>query len=423
MKHTLLAASLLAVTLSGCMDLFSDEDHPFDRPLADMDFHVDAGDRAAADIDWPDFTGANLTILSHGAFAAFDTASARFTQLTGAQVHEVPADDTGSALNRAALDAGDAQFDILYGIDNILLQKALDAGIFEPYTPRLGGLIEQDHVFFDLSPWPATPVDHGYIALNVDADHPLLDATEQEGCDAVADGRDVPAERQDGNVSVVRSLADVRALACLFVTQNPNLSTPGLGFLLMTIDAFGEDDAYDWVDYWQELLRGPDGEACTGDETKITSGWSEAYENHFPGGYGNADWNSAYVGGYPIVTSYTESPAYEAYFGSTDVAEVPLQAGAFHQIQTMGILAGTKQLAVAQAWIEFTLTDDFQNLAAAENAVYPVTGLRTDDVYGDVDPEPGTFATVALDWHEIGSKLDGWLDTWQQVFEDHSCTV
>ena len=85
-------------------------------------------------------------------------------------------------------------------------------------------------------------------------------------------------------------------------------------------------------------------------------------------------------------------------------------------------LANTVKLYMASETTG-TLTDDFQNLAAAENAVYPVTGLRTDDVYGDVDPEPGTFATVALDWHEIGSKLDGWLDTWQQVFEDHSCTV
>ena len=220
----------------------------------------------------------------------------------------------------------------------------------------------------------------------------------------------------------------MRAAACLFVTQDPRLSTPGLGFMLITIATYGEVDAtntYDWLDYWTDLFTGG---------VRITPDWTTAYATYYSGGYGI--WEEGHIGDRPIVTSYTESPAYEWYWdmmadeddrrwqsNASLLPSVVLDGpSAFHQIQTMGILRGTPDLAVAQAWIEFTLTDDFQEHAAKDLAVYPVVDtIDVDEVYDDVDPAPGSFQTADLDYATIGANLDAWLTAWTDLCEEHDC--
>lgn len=393
-------ATLGATALSACVD------EAGSQTLADLGFTATGTPDqplAAGSLGWPDFTGRTLDILDHGAFDfAFPDAKARFEALTGAHVRHVAAEDTGSALNRAILEKGRPTFDILYGIDNALMTRAVDAGVFTPYTPQLAGRVPADVVFFaepsgdpQGAPWPATPVDHGYIALNVDPDGPGL--------------ADAPP---------IADLFDVRGHASTFVTEDPRTSTPGLGFLLITVAVFGESGLYTWQDYWTDLFEGG---------VRVTAGWSEAYVTHFSGGYGV--YEAGHLGDRAIVTSYSESPAVEVFFGSfgpDERGDVLLdhqgRPAVFRQVQTMGILAGTPDLDLAQAWIEFTLTDDFQALAAPASAVYPVVrAVDHNATYGDLDPEPGTFAVVALDWQAIGDGLPTWLSQWTALCEAHRC--
>ncbi len=386
-------AALLIAGLAGCVG----QQAPAAETYADLGFDGQ---------HWPRLDGQTLTILDHGAFAAFGEAKEAFEALTGATVEHVSEDDTGSMLERARLEAGQPTFDIIYGIDNILLRQALDAQILEPYRPLLADRIDPDFVFFS-GAWHATPVDHGYIALNIDSQHPGLD-----------------------NVTLA-SLYDVRNHADLFVTQDPRFSTPGLGFLLITIARFGEFDAYDWRDYWRDLFAGG---------LLVTSDWSTAYEIHYSGGYGI--WEEGHIGDRPIVTSYTESPAYEWYWDEvyprrtgdwepgghygSDPASLPRvfldDEAVFHQIQTMAIARGTQNLAAAQAWIEFTLTDAFQELAAPGNAVYPVVAsIDVASTYDGKDPQPTTRQLANLDYEEIGTKLERWVLEWTALCESHNC--
>lgn len=333
--------------------------------------------------NWPRLDGVTLTLLDHGAFGAFSDAKALFENKTGATVLHVEADDSGSMLRRAALEKGDPTFDIIYGIDNILWTKAVEEDIFQAYKPLLADRIAPEYVFAQEGAWLATPVDHGYIGVNVD--------------------------EKKLNASIA-SLDELKGHASQFVTEDPRLSTPGLGFFLATIATYGEEG---WEVYWAELF---------GNGVLVTSGWTEAYEQHFSGGYG-VDYGGA--GDKAIVTSYTESPAYEAFYGrSADALATPLLApnSTFHQIQTMGIAKGTKHLAAAQAWIEFTLTDEFQALAAPRNAVYPVVAsVDTDATYGDVDPAPGSFAPAVMSSATIGANLERWLRDWTDLCEAHNC--
>lgn len=336
---------------------------------------------------WPRLDGVTLTILDHGAFAAFEDARSLFENKTGARVVHVSADDAGSMLQRAVAEKADPTFDVIYGVDNILWMKAIEEGVFEPYSPRFADRVPVEHVFFGLEPlWPATPVDHGYIGVNWDPDHPALEGV------------------------TIESLDDVQAHASLFVTQDPRTSTPGLGYLLATIATYGEDG---WKDHWRALFDGG---------VLVTSGWTEAYEQHFSAGYG-VDYGG--LGDKPIVVSYTESPAYEAFFGRpVDALARPLVApnATFHQIQTMGIAKGAKNLAAAQAWIEFSLTDEFQALAAPGNAVYPiVAGVDVSATYGGLDPAPGTFQPAVLDTVTLGMDVERYVREWTELCEAADC--
>lgn len=371
MRALLLLSAILALLLAGCS---MPVPAPGDKSSSYQAMGFDG-------TTWPRLDNVTLTILDHGAFGAFEDAASLFENKTGAKVVHVEADDAGSALHRADLEKGEPTFDIIYGIDNVLWTKAVAQGVFTPYKPLLADRIDPAYLFVD-GAWHATPVDHGYIGVNVDE------------------------AKLGANVT---SLDDLRANAAQFVTEDPRTSTPGLGFLLATIATYGEE----WPAYWADLFE---------NGVLVTSGWTEAYEQHFSAGYG-VDYGG--LGDKAIVTSYTSSPAYEAFFGRpADALATPLVApeSTFHQIETMGIANGTKNPAAAEAWIEFTLTDEFQALMAPGNAVYPVVrGVETDTTYGEHDPEPGAFAPAAISAETLGANLEGWLGAWTDLCEQHDC--
>jgi thiamine transport system substrate-binding protein len=380
-------ALLLAILpLAGCLG--ADGAGGSDASYASLGFTGSdtTGTDAAA---WPDLAGRTLTVLDHGAFSAFGDAARQFEALTGAKVVHVEADDTGSALNRAILERGSPSADVLYGVDNVLLLRAESSGILEPYTPLLSSRVAARHVFFDgAGPWPATPVDHGHVAVNFDRGSPAL------------------------RNATIANLNDVRDHAGQFVTQDPNTSSVGLGFLLATVATYGETG---WLAYWESLFRSG---------VTVTPGWSEAYEQHFSGGYG-ADPSFGGKADKAIVTSYTQSPAYEAFYGRpadqlAGVVTVPKST--FRQVQTMAILRGTDDLAAAQAWVEYTLTDHFQGLAAPGNAVYPVVdGIDVSPTYGGLDPDPATLEPAEFPYRTAGAMLPVWLSQWTDLCERHGC--
>lgn len=329
---------------------------------------------------WPDLHGAKVRVLAYDAFAyAFGDAEARFENLTNGTVELLTAPDAGGVLERAVREKGDPSFDVLYGIDNVLHAKAVREGVFQPYRPLLAAGIEPAYLF--TTGGLTTPVNHGYIGVNVD---PRANLT-------------------------VRTLDDLKAHAGKFVTEDPRTSTPGLGFLLATIATYGEaGPGHDYLDYWGELFRGG---------VLVTPTWTEAYAARFTGGYGQFE-EGAKVDK-PLVTSYTTSPAYEVFYGGEVLNHNLLAPKAtFHQIQTMGIAKGAENLAAAQAWMEFALTPDFQELAAAKEAIYPVVeGVGVEAVFQGLDPAPGTFEDTGFSAAHLGANVERWLREWTDAYE------
>lgn len=111
-------------------------------------------------------TPKTVTLVSHDSFNASKEVLAEFTKQTGFTVKVLKSGDAGEAVNKEILTKGSPQGDVFFGVDNTLLSRALDNGIFVPYEAK--GLdripaevqLDKEH--------RVTPIDSGDICVNYD---------------------------------------------------------------------------------------------------------------------------------------------------------------------------------------------------------------------------------------------------------------
>jgi len=175
---------------------------------------------SACSSDEPD----SLRLLAYESFpddpeGPIAVALDEFTEETGIEVEVVIAGDTGTMVSAAALTAGNPEADVIWGIDNTFLSRAIDAEVFEPYEAE--GLDAIPDALTSLVPGhEATPVDFGDVCVNYDVD--ALDRLDLAPPTSFAD---LLLPEYEGKL----------------VVENPGTSSPGLAFLLATIAAYGED--------------------------------------------------------------------------------------------------------------------------------------------------------------------------------------
>ncbi len=320
-------------------------------------------------------TPPTLTLVTHDSFAISDDVLASFEAQHGASIEILRAGDAGAMINQAILTKANPLGDVIFGIDNTFLSRALDEGILQSYeSPLLAGVPEE----LQLDPQHrATPIDFGDVCLNYDR--------------SAYAPEDLPAS--------LRELTDDRFRGQL-VVENPATSSPGLAFLLATIAEFGEEGDYTWRDFWAGLRD---------NDVTVTSGWSEAYEVRFSGGYGAGD--------IPLVVSYASSPPAEVFFSEEPIDEAPtgvLTQGCFRQIEFAGILAGTDSPDLAEAFIDFMLSVEFQEDIPLNMFVFPaVADAELPDVFERHTTIPDDPAT--LDPAMIDANRQRWIDEWDAV--------
>lgn len=322
----------------------------------------------------PDLEGTTVTLLTHDSFNATEEVLAAFEEQTGMTLEILRSGDAGSMVNQAILSAGNPQADVLFGIDNTFLSRALEADLFEPYeSPAIADvdptliLDDQHHV---------APIDTGDVCLNYD--------------------REAFAEMEVAPPAELADLTDP-AYAGMLVVENPATSSPGLAFLLATIATFGEEG---WQTFWEDLRA---------NDVAVSAGWEDAYYGQFSGGAGEGD--------RPLVVSYASSPPAEVHFADPQPDEAPtgvIAASCFRQIEFAGILAGTDNRAGAEALIDFLLSREFQEDIPLNMFVFPA---RTDATLPDVFVEHAEPVEdpIQMDPAEIDANREDWIDTWTQV--------
>ena len=243
--------------------------------------------------------------MVHSAFDIGEEIIAEFEEANNAKIVILEAGSSGEVLNRAVLEKGNPSADLLYGIDNTFLGRALKEAIFVPYeSPMMSNV--PDHLVLDES-FHVTPVDYGYVNINYDKA-----ALEEAGVQPPATLEELTQPEWEGKL----------------VVQNPSTSSPGLAFLIATVSYFGEDDDYDYLDFWADLKA---------NGLLVKDSWSDAYYTDF----------TKYGGDRPLVVSYATSPAAEVFFSEVELSEPPtgnvlVDKATFLQIEGIGILKGKR---------------------------------------------------------------------------------
>ena len=313
-----------------------------------------------------------LTIMTHDSFSVSEEVVASFEASNNAKIVFLQSGDAGSVLNRAVLTKDAPLADLLFGVDNTFLSRALEADIFESYaSPALAEIPEA----FKLDPSNrALPVDYGDVCINYDKKY-----------------------FEDNALSVPQSLEDLTKAeyANLLVVQNPATSSTGLAFLLATIAHFGDN----YLDYWRALKA---------NGVVVVDGWETAYYTNFSGSSGR--------GPQPMVVSYGTSPAAEVIYAETPLDDAPTASvigpdTCFRQIEFVGILKGTGNRALAETFVDFMLSREFQEDVPLQMFVYPVNSNATlPEAFVKYAQAPTQAAELPPS--EIAANRDRWIQEW-----------
>ncbi len=320
--------------------------------------------------------GAILTVVTHDSFNISEAILQAFTDETGITVEILRAGDAGQVVNQSILSKNNPLGDVLFGVDNTFLSRALDADIFVPYaSPSLKNI---DEAFILDTELRVTPIDYGDVCLNYDI-----------------------AYFEDHNLAVPQTLRDLTQpeYQDLLVTMNPTTSSPGLAFLLTTIAEFGTEGDYTFLDFWTDLVA---------NDVLIVDGWEEAYFGYFTAGSED--------GTYPLVVSYASSPpfTYDEESDMATTASITAPGMCFRQVEFAGILRGTDNATAAQQFIDFMLSETFQADMPLQMFVFPVNPEAE-------LPELFTrFATIAeepaqIDYADIEANRDDWITAWTET--------
>lgn len=315
-----------------------------------------------------------VVLVTHDSFAVSDDVKRAFEDESGLELRILKAGDAGEVVTRALLTAGTPEGDVLFGVDNNLVERALAGDVFEPYeSPELASVdpalvLDPEH--------RVTPIDRGDVCLNYDK--------RWYASRGIAPPKDL----------VALTLPRYRDQ---LVVENAATSTPGLAFMLATIAEFGDR----WQGYWRKLRA---------NGVLVVDGWEDAYYSRFSGSAGSK-------GKRPVVVSYASSPPAEVIFAKPRPSTAPtgvVEASCFRQVEFAGVLRGAKNVDGARKLVDFMLSKRFQEDIPLQMFVFPA---RTD---ASLPPEFERFAVVPerpleLPPQVIEQNRESWVDQWTDI--------
>ncbi|MER5404674.1 thiamine ABC transporter substrate-binding protein [Streptomyces sp. NPDC002769] len=331
----------------------------------------DSGDKTA--------DSRTVTLVSHDSFAYSKSVLHAFEQESGYKVRILKDGDAGQAVNKAILTKDNPQGDVFFGVDNTLLSRALDNGLFQPYEPKGSDQIVQRYRV-DQEKHRVTPIDSGDICVNYDkayfSKHELAPPTSFD--DLIK-----PAYKN------------------LLVTENASTSSPGLGFLLGTAAKYGDAG---WQGYWKKLKA---------NGVKVVDGWEQAYNDEFSGSAGGKKAKADR----PLVVSYASSPPAEVVYADPKPKTAPTGVAngtCFRQVEYAGLLSNAKNTKGGKALLDFLISFRFQEDMPLNMFVYPVRETaKVPEVFVKFGPQAAHPETLAP--AEIAKNRDQWVKSWTSL--------
>ncbi|EHZ2655207.1 thiamine ABC transporter substrate binding subunit [Vibrio vulnificus] len=303
-----------------------------------------------------------LTIYTYDSFASDwgpgPTVEKAFEAQCGCDVNFVALDDGVSILNRLRLEGSNTKADIVLGLDNNLMAEAKATGLLAPHQVNTQALSLPNGWADDTF----IPYDYGYFAFVYN--------------------KDKLANPPKSLKELVESRDDLKV-----IYQDPRTSTPGQGLMLWMKSVYGDDV----TGAWQQLAK---------KTVTVTKGWSEAYSMFLKG---ESD----------MVLSYTTSPAYhliaenDAQFAAADFSE-----GHYMQVEVAAKVKSSSNQALADQFMRFILSDEFQGAMPTGNWMYPVTNVTLPEGYGSLTvPEKA----LSFSSEEVAKQRKAWIREWQSA--------
>jgi thiamine transport system substrate-binding protein len=314
-----------------------------------------------------------VVLLTYDSFALPESAAERFRELTGAAIEVRAAGDSAEMLTGALLTAGAPSADVIFGVDNTLATRVLAEDLLEPFAPEGLGRVPERFVLDGPAGELLTPVDSGDVCVNVDRSW-----YEREGLRP-------PETMEDLTAPEYRSQ---------LVVQSPVTSSPGLAFLIGTVDRYGEDG---WPGYWQRL---------SDNDVRVRPSWDDSYYTDYTVSGGDR----------PLVLSYASSPPAEVVYGDADEpASSVMTDTCVEQVEYAGVLRGAASPELARQLVEFMLSDVWQESLPLSNFVFPVVDVDLPTEFEQWAERPANPARVAPD--VIDARRDDWIEQWRELME------
>ena len=258
-----------------------------------------------------------------------------FKEKTGMEVIFADCEDGGQVLSKAILEKKDPYADVLIGIDNNLWKQAYDEGILDSFVPSNANEVKAE-LWAKLNPLENIVTDADVKSSKVTLTP--FDFSPFAFIFNTKSGIEAPKCLEDLTKDIY---------AKKIILMDPRTSTPGLGFETWVKTVYG-DRADDYMKRLEPSIL------------TMTPGWSA--------GYGMFTDGEA-----PLVISYTTSPAYHIEYGEGDQFQALIfDDGHIMQVEGAGIVKGAKNKKGAQAFIEFLISPEAQNVIPLTQWMFPV---------------------------------------------------
>ena len=280
-----------------------------------------------------------------------------FEEKHNADIEFVAVDSAATLLNKVILEGDTSKADIVLGLDMNLFDLAEQSGLFTSHNIKdINNLINLP------LKWESNkfvPYNYGYFSFVYN----------------------------EANLATPPKSMDelINSTNARIVIQDPRTSTPGLGLLTWMKALYGDKAGDEWKKLNKKIIS-------------VTKGWTDAYYNFFMAG--EAD----------MVLSYTTSPAAHIMFEERyDILATTFEEGNYITIEFAGILNNSQNKDLANKFLNFMLSKEFQSVIPSTNIMYPVTNIKDLPEAFDKLDVPNF---IQMDPKEINKNKEKWIDEW-----------
>ncbi len=280
-----------------------------------------------------------------------------FEEKHNADVEFVAVDSAATLLNKVILEGDTSKADIVLGLDMNLFDLAEQSGLFTSHNIKdINNLINLP------LKWESNkfvPYNYGYFSFVYN----------------------------EANLATPPKSMDelINSTNARIVIQDPRTSTPGLGLLTWMKALYGDKAGDEWKKLNKKIIS-------------VTKGWTDAYYNFFMAG--EAD----------MVLSYTTSPAAHIMFEERyDILATTFEEGNYITIEFAGILNNSQNKDLANKFLNFMLSEEFQSVIPSTNIMYPITNIKDLPEAFDKLDVPNF---IQMDPKEINKNKEKWIDEW-----------